>query len=130
MTQKLLLEIDQDIFSLNSQRKDFDTLIRRKLGLSGPGMKGPGVPRANDAVALDPSLPQRPMTMRAPVIESGELSADVRKTDGNAFHLSLGDVSRCGSLGETAQLDPLCHFSSSASFMLLGPGARRGMLKS
>src|SRR5882757_4085126 len=112
MTQKLLLEIDQDIFSLNSQRKDFDAFIERKFGLPGPRMKGPGMPRADDAVALDPSLPQRPMAMRAPVIESGELSADVHKTDCNAVHLSLDDVSWRGSLDETAQLDPLCHFSS------------------
>jgi hypothetical protein len=97
-----LFDIDQDVIAFHSQRNHIDTLVRGELGLSGLHMKGPGVPGADDAISLDPSLPQRTTAMRAPVVEREEISADVRETYGDAFHFSLYYVSRRRSFGQAA----------------------------
>jgi hypothetical protein len=65
-----LFDVDEDVFSLDTKRKDIDSFIRRKLSFSGLGMKGPGMPRTDDTIPFDPPLSQGAMTMRAPILES------------------------------------------------------------
>jgi len=112
--------MDQDVFSFDSEGEDCDALVWRELCFASLHMKGPGVPGADDTILFDPTLTQRPVTMRTHVIERGELSTDIRQAHGYAFSLGFFHGSRCRSLRQAAQLNPLRHMTSIAESMVTG----------
>jgi len=116
----MLLQADHHIVAFHAQRENLDTLLRRKLRFTCPGVKCPGMPRTDDAIPLDPTLPQRTPPVRAPVVESGKLPFYISDADRNTLYLGLPNTPRRWSLSEAAQSYPPCQTVSSTLSMLAG----------
>ena len=92
MRWELRLDAEQYVLTLNLNRVHRDFLLRVVLGFPGLQVESPGMPGTQDLSILQPAFRERPLPVRAYVIDGGKLPIAV----GNANLLSFNGKLRQG----------------------------------
>lgn len=113
-------QIDQHIIPFGPERQNIHLPALRWQRLARPRIKRPAMPRTDNRLALDPSLPQRPSPVRTHIVQRCQPSIHIRQADLNPIHLQLPHLARLRSLVHRAQPHPLTH----TALLIVSPSVR------
>jgi hypothetical protein len=104
-----LLHIHQKIVTLNAQREDAHFFSLGKVRKPCVYIECPGMPRADDGIALNPSRTKRPLPVRTQIFKCAQLAIHARQADVELPGTLLVDRALRRRLSNSTQPNPLRH---------------------